>query len=94
MTELTERMVRDRLMDPELRQAYHVDAHYHAEWTLFSRALDAAHRALEESGNPETERVVQVLILGAPDLEASRARIAEARKLIDRAHMIFTDRPT
>lgn len=82
MTEFTDQIIRQRLMDPDVRQAYHVDAHYHAEWTLFSRALDAAHRALVAYGQPEAERIVEALSHGAPDPAASRQRVEEARKLI------------
>lgn len=86
MTELTDHLVRGTLMDPDQRQAYHVDAQYHAEWTLFSRALDAAHRALVEAGNPEAEGVVGLLFLGAPDLAESRHRVREAQRMIDWRH--------
>lgn len=82
MTQLTDQLIRDRLMDPDTRNAYHYDAQYHAEWTLFSRALDAAHRALVADRNPEADRVVEALSLGAPDLASAKARIEEARKMI------------
>lgn len=82
MSELTDRLVGERLRESlVLMQAYRTDPFYHAEVVMFRHALDAAHRALTESGNPEANRIVEVLALGVPNLDPDR-RTALAHKLI------------
>lgn len=92
MTEFTDQLIRQRLMDPEIRQAYHTDAHYHAEWMTFGRALDAAHRALVEVCHLEADRIVEALSMSAPDLDAAHSRIALARARLWHTRGECTDR--
>lgn len=67
MTELTERLMRERLQEhPQRTWAYHNDAAFHADWWILMQALDHTHTALVASGDDDADRIVEILSLGLP----------------------------